>query len=195
MRVSLRMPPTTSLSTVSTAPPAPGFSAASRPRTAAEASCSSRRKCWRGRSPPRTDLHRQRIIAARALDQHAEAGVGKARAGIPGDGMHDLPIAARHQHLGDRFAQGLALGDGGEVLLALARGIGDEVGFVEPLGRRSGPDALPRCRRRRRACGSTPGGALCTGASRLESLARALASIAVTSLTMTSSNRLIWPGE
>ena len=84
--------------------------------------------------PARADMHRQCVVAARSFHQHAKAGVREARAGVLGDGVDDLLIAARHQHLGDSLAQRLALGDGGEVLLALLVGVGDEVGVREPLG-------------------------------------------------------------
>jgi hypothetical protein len=59
----------------------------------------------------RPDLHPQRIVAARSLDQHAEAGVREARARVTRGGLHHLPVAARHQHLGHGLAQRLALGD------------------------------------------------------------------------------------
>ena len=55
----------------------------------------------------RADLHGERVVARRALDQHAEACVGEPRAGILGDRVHDVAVAARHQHVGDRFAQRL----------------------------------------------------------------------------------------
>jgi len=82
---------------------------------------------------PGADLQRERIVAGRALDQHAEAGIGKAGAGIPGDRVGHVPVAARDQHVGYYLAQRLALGDGGEMLLGFAVGIGDEIAVVEPL--------------------------------------------------------------
>jgi hypothetical protein len=48
--------------------------------------------------------------------------------------MGDLAVAARHQHLGDGFAQGRSLRDGQEMRLAFALGGGDQVGIVQPLG-------------------------------------------------------------
>ena len=80
------------------------------------------------------DLHGQRVVARRALHQHPEACVREPRAGILDHGLDDVAVAARHQHVGDRFAQRLALGDGGEVLLALAVGVGEQIGFVEAFG-------------------------------------------------------------
>ena len=82
---------------------------------------------------PRADPERQRVVGGRALDQQPEGGVGKARALVPGDRVSDLAVAARHQHVGHRLAQALALGNGRQMLLALALGGGDEVGVVEPL--------------------------------------------------------------
>jgi hypothetical protein len=128
------MPPTTSLSTVSSAPA--GARILGRQPGAHRGGCflQQTKEVLARHVLPRAHLHRQRVVAVRSFDQHAEAGVGEAGTRIPGNGLHDLPVAARHQHLGDRLAQRLALGDGGEVLLALIRGIGDEVGLVEPLG-------------------------------------------------------------
>ena len=50
--------------------------------------------------------------------------------------MDDVAVAAFDQNVGHRFAQRPALGDGVEVLLALAAGIGEEVPLVEPFGQR-----------------------------------------------------------
>ena len=79
------------------------------------------------------DLGRQVVVAGRALDQHAKAGVGEARAGILDHRMHDVAVAAFDQHVGHRFAQRSALRDGEQVLLAFAVGVGDERAVVEPL--------------------------------------------------------------
>ncbi len=48
--------------------------------------------------------------------------------------MNDVAVAARDQDVGDGFAQRLALGNGGEMLLALAVGVGDQVGFAQTFG-------------------------------------------------------------
>ena len=75
---------------------------------------------------------RQRVVAVRPRDQLAEPGIGKAGAGIDRDRSHDVAIAAVDQDVGDGDAQGLALRDGEQVVLALAGGGGHEVGLFEP---------------------------------------------------------------
>ena len=137
-----------------------------------------------------TDLRRQRIVAGRAFDQHAGSRHPRNGRLCSGHRVHDLAVAARHQHFRDGFGQCLALGDGRQMLLALLVGGCNQVGFVETLG---GGQHRPRhldvvVERQRRI---TPAGEFGTGASRLASLARALASIAFESLPITSSNRLI----
>ena len=82
---------------------------------------------------PFADAERQRVIARRALDQEAEGGVGEAGAFVAHDGVGDLMIATRDQHVGHRLAQRFALRDRGEVLLAFALGVGNEIGLVEPI--------------------------------------------------------------
>ena len=76
---------------------------------------------------------RQRIVAVRAMDQKAEAGVGEARAAVLHHRMDDVAVAALDEHVGDRFAERAALGDGVEVLLALAGGGGDQRRVGQPL--------------------------------------------------------------
>ena len=58
------------------------------------------------------------IVAGRAIDQHAKAGVGKACAGIFHHRMNHVAVAALDQHIGERSLSDVALGDGEQVLLA-----------------------------------------------------------------------------
>ena len=51
------------------------------------------------------DALSKRVVARRALDQHAEAGVGEASAVVLRHRMHHLALAARHQHVRHGFAQ------------------------------------------------------------------------------------------
>src|SRR5262249_21928550 len=62
----------------------------------------------------------EQVVAGRAGDQAAEAGVGEPGAGVAGDRADHLAVAALDQDVGDRLAQRLALGDGQQMLLALA---------------------------------------------------------------------------
>ena len=82
------------------------------------------------------DLGRQGIVVGGAIDQHAEAGIGKARAGIAHHRMDDVAIAALDQHIGHRFAQRRAPRDRQQMLLALGAGADQEVALVEPLRQR-----------------------------------------------------------
>ena len=111
-----------------------GFSAASRVRTVADACSSSAQEVLPRQVAARADVHGQRVVARRPLHQQAEARVREARAGVAGDRVNDVAVAARHQDVGDGLAQRFALGNGGEMLLALAVGGGDQIGFVEPFG-------------------------------------------------------------
>ncbi len=82
------------------------------------------------------DAHfgRQRVVAGRALDQHAEAGIGEARAGILDHRMDDVAVAAFDQHVGHRLAERAALRDGEKVLLAFGAGADQKVAVIEPFG-------------------------------------------------------------
>ena len=79
------------------------------------------------------DFARQRVVAVRARDQDAEAGIGEAGAAVLHHRMHHVAVAALDQDVGHRFAERVALGDGVEMLLALAVGGGDEGVFAEPF--------------------------------------------------------------
>ena len=79
---------------------------------------------------------RQDVVAGRALDQHAEAGVGKPGADVSHDRMDHVAVAAFDQNVGHRFAERLALRDGEKMLLALGAGADHEVAVVEPFGLR-----------------------------------------------------------
>ena len=79
------------------------------------------------------DFARQRIVAVRAGDQGAEAGIGEAGAAVLHHRMHHVAVAALDQDVGHGFAERVALGDGVEVLLALAVGGGDERVLAEPF--------------------------------------------------------------
>ena len=79
------------------------------------------------------DLGREVVVAGGTRDQDAKAGVGEARPGILDHRLHDVAVAAFHQDVGDRLAQRFALRDGEQMLLALARGIGDERAVIEPF--------------------------------------------------------------
>src|SRR5712691_11332774 len=54
---------------------------------------------------PDADVHRQRLVARGAFHQHAEAGVGEARARVLHHRANHVLVSARHQHIGDRLAQ------------------------------------------------------------------------------------------
>jgi hypothetical protein len=79
------------------------------------------------------DDGRKIVVAGRALDQHAKAGIGKARADILDYRMNDLAVAAFDQYVGYYFAQRTALRNGEQVLLALGVGAGDEGRVLEPI--------------------------------------------------------------
>ena len=54
------------------------------------------------------------------MHQAGEAALGKFRAGIVDGGVDHFVIAAQHQHVGDRAAQGFAVGNREQMRLALA---------------------------------------------------------------------------
>ncbi len=80
---------------------------------------------------PHADDGREVIVAGRAIDEHAEAGVGKTRTAVLDHRVDDLAVAAFHQQVGDCLAQRFALRDREEVELALAAGVGEEGAFVQ----------------------------------------------------------------
>ena len=80
---------------------------------------------------PEADHRGQVVVAGRALDQHAEAGIGKTRAAVLDHRVDDLTVAALHQHVGDRLAQRFTLRDREQVLLTLAAGTGEEGVLVQ----------------------------------------------------------------
>jgi hypothetical protein len=84
---------------------------------------------------PRSHQHRELVVADRALEQHAEAGMGDARRGVPRHRVGDLLLTARHQHVGHRLAEVLALRYRQQMLLALAVGVVDQVRLFEAFGR------------------------------------------------------------
>ena len=85
---------------------------------------------------PQPDLCCQSIVMGGAIDQHAEAGIGKARAGIAHYRMDDVAIAALDQHVGHRLAQRRAPRDRQQMLLALGAGADQQIALVEALRQR-----------------------------------------------------------
>src|SRR5262249_14303458 len=105
-------------------------------------------------------------------------------------GLGPRPVPGGDQHVGYRLAQRLVLGDRGEMLLALllalaTRSVSSSRSDSVSTGRATSTSSSKASIR------TTPCGALGTPASRIESLARAVPSIADVSLAMTSSNRSI----
>jgi hypothetical protein len=80
---------------------------------------------------PQPELLGEHVVAGRALDQHAEAGVGEARAVVLRHRADHLPVAAHDQHVGHRFAQARPPADGEQVARALGLRIADEVALGE----------------------------------------------------------------
>jgi hypothetical protein len=82
----------------------------------------------------RSHQHRELVVADRAFEQHAKAGMGDARRGVPRHRVGDLLIAARHQDVGDRLAEVLVLRYRQQMLLALAVGVVHQVRLFQTFG-------------------------------------------------------------
>ena len=73
-------------------------------------------------------------IAFGPLDHVQEAEIRETRAIIAGDGVHDLLIAARHQHVRDRLLDRFSLRDRQHMGLALGADVGNQGVGLEPPG-------------------------------------------------------------
>src|ERR1700687_1647295 len=93
--------------------------------------------CWNrclGMSFSQTDLLCENGIAFGPFDHVQKAEVRKTRTVVAGDGVHDLLIAARHEHVCDRLLDGLSFRDRQQMRLALGAGVGNQSISLELLG-------------------------------------------------------------
>ena len=73
-------------------------------------------------------------IAVRPLDHVQKAEIRKTRAVVVRDRTHDFLVAARHQHVRDRFLDRFSFRDREHMRLAFGADIGHQSGGLEPLG-------------------------------------------------------------
>lgn len=80
------------------------------------------------------ELLGQNGIALRSLDHVQEAEIRKPRAIVARHRAHDLLVAARDEHVGDRFIDRFSFSDREHMRLAFGAGIGDQRIGLEALG-------------------------------------------------------------
>ena len=87
-----------------------------------------------GDVPAQSELLGENGIAFGPLDHVQEAEIRKSRAVVGCDGVHDLLIAAGHEHVGDRLLDRLSLRDRKHMGLALGADVGDQGIGLEFVG-------------------------------------------------------------